>query len=395
MHKVIIFFGVMGAGKTRYAAKYSEGKECEFIPFDTVFSNMLGGKFEHFYNYVITKIKSTTKTVIIDGWFAWDEEKIKSHEMLKKENDIEVEWIYIFAETKKLYDRYMAKPEDKKDSLDPNYLFRLSCERIRPELVEKCKFIYSGDNFNFIESNAKDYNFMVKNETTEKDVIKFTEEIGCQEPYQNISLPFGYCTNGYRDCEKSWEQIKPLVDWKGKNVMEIGTFWGYFAFVTENEGADVIAIDVNKTAIETAEKIKKMKDSNVSFFCSDIENENMITLKSGEKYDVILFMNILHHLRTPFNVLKKVFENCNTAILEIELVHDTSLNDKVVVEMGEPIRLSNGKMGGHFRFSKEMIMRFAAENGHFLKKEVESFRPNRTILLFERDSCRSCEFYGK
>jgi hypothetical protein len=71
-------------------------------------------------------------------------------------------------------------------------------------------------------------------------------------------------------------------------------------------------------------------------------------------------------------------------ILEVELPHDPYMADKAVVEMGEPIKLSNGKMGGHLRFSREMLVRFAAENGHELKEEVRSFRPNRTILSFER-----------
>lgn len=374
-----IVFGIMGAGKSTYAKKYAEENKYEYVNFDITFFKMFGGNVSSFCEYIVTKIKDS-KNFIIDGWFAWDEDKEKSYEIIKN-TEIKVEWIYVFSELKTMYDRYMNKKIDKENSIDPNKLFSLSYKRIY-EIVKKIKIdkiIYSSGGY-FTEVG---YHFLeeIRNkEIKEEDVIELKNSLKEMEHYQNIKLPFGYQTDGYNDCEKSWNQIKDEINWNNRSVMEIGTYWGYFAFEIEKMDAKwTVATDINKDAIKIANKIKRIKDSKVSFIHHDIEKDEINT-----DVDIILLMNILHHLRKPFMVLEKVFKTGKAVVMEVELPHDLSMRNNAIVEMGDPIKLSNGKMGGHLRFSKEMLTRYAAENGHVLKKEIKSHRLNRTILIFER-----------
>ena len=369
MSKITIVTGVMGAGKTQFSRKMAEKEGYEYISFDDIFSKMFGAKIEPFLNYIITKTQNNDRDLVIDGWFAWEEDEVNSIDKLEK---IETEWTQLYIPL------WMSKERCRNKERSDDEIINLSWSRIIKgmDAIGKCRILDASD-FSYPEMEKEDYDKMVS-VLCEDDVDDFLDELKSQENYQNIKLPFDRETGGYKDCERSWSQIRPLIEWKDKTVMDIGCFWGYFAFEIKKEGAkEVMGTDIREDALDTARKIRHMKRVNVMFMKHDIEEDAI-----DKKYDVILLLNTLHHLRSPFHVLKKIFSSAKEVVLEVELAHNKY--DEPIVEMGPPIKLSNGKMGGHLRFGKDMLMRFASENGHFLKKEVQSFRPDRTIMLFGR-----------
>ena len=110
--------------------------------------------------------------------------------------------------------------------------------------------------------------------------------------YQNIEfIEF----EGYAKSHKSWDNIKGLVDWKDKIVLDIGTFHGYFAFKAEQAGARfVTGIDKNPAVIYTTNMIADRNGSTrCKFICMDAD-------EIDPHVDIILCLNVFHHL--PYKV---------------------------------------------------------------------------------------------
>jgi len=376
MQKVNIVIGVMASGKTTYSKMQAELCGYEYIHLDTWYSDRFKGEFELFLAWLREKVESSKKELIIDGWFAWDEKIVHSKEKLAEtlKDVAEVSWICLFAPRWVVEDRYkMRLLKDVDLGMD------VSFRRQKEGMPENCKFINTMD-FSYDEMTKEEYEKGMADEVTQAGVenliIKY---IRGKERYQNIQLPFGFSTGGYTDCERSWEQIKNL-DWKDKTVLDIGCHWGYFCFEAKGVGAtEVVGMDVSEDAIGIAKRIRDLKRLNVIFKNGDIDEDDV-----RREYDVILLLNTLHHLRHPFHALTRIFKKGKSVVLEVELPHDSYMRDKPAMEMGDPIKLSRGCMGGHLRFSKEMLIRVAAENGHELEGEIESKRSNRTILVFRR-----------
>jgi 2-polyprenyl-3-methyl-5-hydroxy-6-metoxy-1,4-benzoquinol methylase len=117
---------------------------------------------------------------------------------------------------------------------------------------------------------------------------------------------------GYTESHKTWNNIKNLIDWKGKKVADIGCFHGYFAFKAAKLGAIVTGLDISETVLKTTKYINEIEG-------------NIITLKKWEggdeissDYDVTLCLNVLHH----FTDKKKAIENIKSKIV----IFETNIN---------------------------------------------------------------------
>jgi MoaA/NifB/PqqE/SkfB family radical SAM enzyme len=130
--------------------------------------------------------------------------------------------------------------------------------------------------------------------------------------YQDIEV-IGY--KGYSESYKTWEKIKPMIDWAGKTVTELGSFHGYFCFKAEQEGATAIGFESDPffadAILDTVSMIKEMTGSTrTSFYHWDSTSDDLIP-----DSDIILCLNVLHHLSNPEKVLGRL--NCTTLVAEI------------------------------------------------------------------------------
>ncbi len=135
---------------------------------------------------------------------------------------------------------------------------------------------------------------------TEKEVqiLLESEELS----YQRIELPYGLSTGGK---DRSWttERIFP-EDMSGKSVLDIGTKYGYFCFEALKRGAKrVVGIDVNPEDIRKAKMLADCLGVEVEFLTLDIEREELT-----EKFDFVLCLNVLHHLKNPIGLLEKLID---------------------------------------------------------------------------------------
>ena len=135
---------------------------------------------------------------------------------------------------------------------------------------------------------------------TEEEVRAFLESENLS--YQNIELPYGLSTGGK---DRSWtcEKIFP-EDMSGKSVLDIGTMYGYFCFEALKRGAPrVVGIDVNPESVRKAKMVADCLGAEVEFLRLDIEKEELT-----EKFDYVLCLNVLHHLKNPIGLLDKVID---------------------------------------------------------------------------------------
>jgi len=179
--------------------------------------------------------------------------------------------------------------------LDPNYFFDNSINQgFKLEEFEKMKIelIKTVNELN----NKRQHVF--------KDYI---DSLSYDKFYQDIE-----CINfkGYSKSWQTWDNIKDLIDWKDKSVIDLGCFHGYFSFKAEQAGAiGIIGLEKNDIILETANKIKHMFRSKAIF-------QKWEGGESTPQADVALVLNMLHHTKDKEKTLQNI--NAKFAIFEIE-----------------------------------------------------------------------------
>lgn len=129
--------------------------------------------------------------------------------------------------------------------------------------------------------------------------------------YQNID--FGQTKIEGKDRSPDYESIFsfPPMD---KTILDIGCNLGYYSIRSALEGAKrVVGIDNHQAFIDEANKIKdELSLNNVTFECTDFMSF------PEEKFDIILCLNVMHHLPTPQKVenwLTKMQRMSNESII--------------------------------------------------------------------------------
>lgn len=95
-------------------------------------------------------------------------------------------------------------------------------------------------------------------------------------------------------------------DLQGKTVLDVGCNAGFYAIEMKRRGAErVVGIDSDERYLAQA----KFAAGTLGF---DIEFRNMSVYEVaelGEKFDVVIFMGVLYHLRHPLLALDLLYEN--------------------------------------------------------------------------------------
>jgi tRNA (mo5U34)-methyltransferase len=121
--------------------------------------------------------------------------------------------------------------------------------------------------------------------------------------WHRMDLGDGVITNGPDPAEekgKVWKLDEKLF--KGKTVLDIGTWDGYFSFLAERLGAkEVTALDIGtKKGFDFAHKVYNSK---VKFV---IQNIMTSTPEELGTFDVVLYPGVLYHMKFPYLSLHKV-----------------------------------------------------------------------------------------
>jgi len=120
--------------------------------------------------------------------------------------------------------------------------------------------------------------------------------------YQKIDLPFGYSTPGHPR-----RQIKDLMlseNIEGRSVLDIGSFLGQMCVTALQNGAErAVGLELNRDRIRQAGIISEILQLSPQ---PEYRRQDIEDTKLQEDFDIILLLNILHHLRDPIGVLRRL-----------------------------------------------------------------------------------------
>lgn len=156
----------------------------------------------------------------------------------------------------------------------------------------------------------------IKEVASIEDVKKFLNETEFNG-YQSIELPYGLKTPGM-DRSKSADFVfkYPI---KNKSVLDVGCKYGYFCNEALRRGAKrVTGIEISNENVKIARKIVELWNRNI-----EIQLKDFLDFNSSEKYDIVLFLNVLHHIVSPTLALKEISEIAKElAIVEFSTIFD-------------------------------------------------------------------------
>lgn len=103
-------------------------------------------------------------------------------------------------------------------------------------------------------------------------------------------------------------------------LLDVGAYFGYFSHKFEELGFKCIAVEISLEISEVAEKIKISVDKKFEIITGNIL-DNKISSQIGINYDVVLFLNILHHFlkeEYKYRAMTNWLKNLQTKIIYFE-----------------------------------------------------------------------------
>jgi|SRR5579862_189423 tRNA (mo5U34)-methyltransferase len=161
--------------------------------------------------------------------------------------------------------------------------------------------------------------------------------------YHSLELPDGKVIPGLLTLDQLKTRISryPLPqDLRGKRVLDIGAWDGWFSFEMERRGATVVAVDSARQ--ETFFEAKKLLNSKVEYVVEDV---CYLTPREIGYFDIVLFFGVLYHLKHPLLALERLCELCTDT-----LCMDTLVIDEPPTPEARPILefYENTELGGQF-----------------------------------------------
>jgi tRNA (mo5U34)-methyltransferase len=147
----------------------------------------------------------------------------------------------------------------------------------------------------------------------EDRIQKQAARVQARVRYHTIELPDGGVLPGLQTPEHLRWRLSLFglpEDLRGKRVLDIGAWDGWFSFECERRGAEVVAVDC--VALNTFIEARDLLHSRVEYRTLDVGELSAATLG---RFDVVLFFGVLYHLRHPLLGLEKIVELCTDVAL--------------------------------------------------------------------------------
>ncbi len=105
-----------------------------------------------------------------------------------------------------------------------------------------------------------------------------------------------------------WRNFQHSIprDLRGKTVLDIGCNAGFYAIEMKRRGADrVVAIDFDQRYLDQAKFAAEVLEADIEFYKLTVYD----VAKLAEKFDIVIFMGVLYHLRHPLLALDLIREH--------------------------------------------------------------------------------------
>lgn len=119
--------------------------------------------------------------------------------------------------------------------------------------------------------------------------------------FHNYELIPGIMTNGVSDMSERGPYFQIPQDLTGKRVLDVGCADGYFTFLAESRGANVVAIDSwPRQGFFLAHEVR---NSRVEFHHMNVYDISPARLGM---FDIVFFFGVYYHLKNPILALERV-----------------------------------------------------------------------------------------
>lgn len=124
--------------------------------------------------------------------------------------------------------------------------------------------------------------------------------------YQTFEVAPGISTTGRRNCQELLNVLDLPSDCSGLRVLDIGASDGFFSIAVEKRRAsEVIAIDRLDPEKSGFPILKDIFDSKIKYISESVYN---ISSEKYGKFDIVLCLGVLYHLRHPLLALERIRE---------------------------------------------------------------------------------------
>jgi tRNA (mo5U34)-methyltransferase len=199
--------------------------------------------------------------------------------------------------------------------------------------------------------------------------------------YHSIELPDGSVLPGLQSIDHlRWRfgLFGLPEDLRGKRVLDIGAWDGWFSFECERRGAEVVATDC--VALDTFLEARELLGSRVEYLALDV---GQLSAQRLGRFDIVLFLGVLYHLRHPLLGLEKVVELCtDIALIESFVIESEARAVPAVLEFYE-----RGELGGQIDNwcgpSPEALLAMCRSAG-FAQSELRDITNRRASVVCRR-----------
>jgi tRNA (mo5U34)-methyltransferase len=107
-------------------------------------------------------------------------------------------------------------------------------------------------------------------------------------------------------------------DLRGRTVLDVGCNAGFYAIELKKRGADrVVAIDSDPDYLDQARFAAEVSGVDLELFELSVYDVGLL----GERFDIVLFLGVLYHLRHPLLALDLIHEHVARDLLVFQSMH--------------------------------------------------------------------------
>jgi SAM-dependent methyltransferase len=138
--------------------------------------------------------------------------------------------------------------------------------------------------------------------------------------YQAVPLPHGLALPG-KDATERIEQVFRMPV-EGRSFLDIGSYYGLFPYAAIERGAArAVGLEPADKRFAIARRIAELHGNRW-----EIRQQMVEDLGAGETFDVVTFLNVLHHVLDPIEAVRRLVRICNeTLVIEFCLPDDPQM----------------------------------------------------------------------
>jgi tRNA (mo5U34)-methyltransferase len=172
----------------------------------------------------------------------------------------------------------------------------------------------------------------------EERIQDMAASVSARFRYHSIELPDGSVLPGLQTIDHLKWRLGLFgleEDLRGKRVLDVGAWDGWFSFECERRGAQVVAVDC--VELDTFLEAKQLLGSKVEYLTLDVTE---LSAERLGRFDIVLFFGVLYHLRHPLLGLEKAVElSTDRALIESFVIGSEERSIPAVMEFYERAEL--------------------------------------------------------